>query len=93
MRKTRTHYSEEFKTKAVALVIQRGNLLAVSRELNVSKGTLLLWKRNYESGILNSGGRSYEQEEITRLRKELKDVQLERDILKKAVSIFSKSDR
>jgi hypothetical protein len=73
--------------------VQRGNLPAVSRELTVSKGRLLLWKRNYESGILSTDGRSYEQEEIIRLRKELKDAQLERDILKKAVSIFSKSDR
>ena len=33
------------------------------------------------------------RDELLRLRKELKDVWLERDILKKAVSIFSKSDR
>ena len=34
-----------------------------------------------------------EEREIERLKKELKEAQLERDILKKAVSIFSKSDR
>jgi transposase len=34
-----------------------------------------------------------EQIEIKRLQKELKEAQLERDILKKAVSIFSKKDR
>jgi transposase len=33
-----------------------------------------------------------EQKEIARLKKELRDARLERDILKKAVSIFSKSD-
>ena len=33
-----------------------------------------------------------EQKEIVRLKKELRDAQIERDILKKAVSIFSKSD-
>jgi transposase len=35
---------------------------------------------------------SEEQKQIKRLQKELKDAQLERDILKKAVSIFSRSD-
>ncbi|MES1182091.1 MAG: transposase [Flavobacterium sp.] len=94
----RTHYSKEFKLKAVELVIQRGNLLSVARELNIGKETLRNWKKAYASGKLTteSSGtktRSEEQKELIRLKKQLYDVTLERDILKKAVGIFSKSDR
>lgn len=54
------------------------------------------WKREYES---NSGNFSKKRElsaqerEFKALQKELRDVKMERDILKKAVSIFSKSDK
>ncbi|MBS1651525.1 MAG: transposase [Bacteroidetes bacterium] len=89
-----TRYSEDFKNKAVELAIERGNLVAVSRELKVSKVSLRSWKTKYEQQ-LNPVGRTLlkEQEEIKRLRKALRDAEEERDILKKAVSIFSTKDR
>jgi len=54
------------------------------------------WKREFEANSGNFTKRkelSKEEKELRALRKELRDVTMERDILKKAVSIFSKSDK
>lgn len=99
MKQVRTHYSKEFKIKAVELSKQSGNVAATSRELNVSHEAVRLWIKAYDSGKLNfkpgvtEKQKSKEEVENARLKKELYEVTLERDILKKAVSIFSKSDR
>lgn len=97
MRKERTHYSREFKIKAVELSNQRGSLTEVALELNISRDTLKRWKQDYKLGKFNTINTDTRQrskeEEIIRLKKELYETKLERDILKKAVSIFSKSDR
>lgn len=98
MRKARTSYSEEFKIKAVELSIERRSIKKAADELGISKDTLRNWKRSYTLGTSNPKSsvsilKTEEQEELKRLRKELYDVRLERDILKKAVSIFSKNDR
>ena len=96
MKNQRKHYSGEFKIKAVELSNQRGNLTAVAEELAVHHTTLRNWKKQYKSGKLNSEGvkiKSTEELELHALKKELYEIKLERDILKKAVGIFSKSDR
>ena len=54
------------------------------------------WKKEFSQGKLTGktiSVKSKEEEELIRLRKELADVKLERYILKKAVGIFSKSDK
>lgn len=97
MRKERTSYSKEFKIKAVELSKERGNTKSVIQELNIGRESLRRWIEQYNEGKF-SGGKEREKknsdhEELTRLKKELYDVKMERDILKKAVGIFSKSDR
>jgi transposase len=96
-KRQRTVYSREFKTAAVELSNQRGALSSVADELNITRDTLKRWKKDFNMGErkLTSGPktRSKEEEELIRLKKELYETKLERDILKKAVSIFSKSDR
>ena len=99
MRKGKQHYSKEFKIKAVELSDQRGgDLTEVSKELGVSRVSLTNWKKDYDAGIYHGSERalkvkSKEEEELLSLRKELYEMRLERDILKKAVGIFSKSDK
>lgn len=98
MRKQRTHYSKEFKLKAVELSNERGSLKSVAQELDISRETLKRWKQEFNTGKFDNSTsvtkvKSAEQEEIARLKKALYESNLERDILKKAVSIFSKSDR
>ena len=97
MEKQKKIYSKEFKLKAVELSNQRGSIIEVAKELGVNKETLRNWKRGRYLGKSDSNTsfklKSKEEEENSRLRKELYEIRLERDILKKAVSIFSKSDR
>ena len=99
MRKGRQHYSKEFKIKAVELSKQRGgDLQEVSKELGISRVSLINWKKDYDAGFYHNSERtlplkSKEELENLELRKALRDAEMERDILKKALSIFSKSDR
>jgi len=91
--KTRRQYDEEFKKMAVDLSLAKGSLKITANELGVSPQILTRWRRERLGSIAHSNGRtevSKEQQEILRLRKELKQAELERDILKKAVSIFSR---
>jgi transposase len=99
MKQVRTRYSKEFKLKAVELSNARGQVQGVAQELGINSETLRLWKRAWREGKLTAEAaakerpRSLEEMELARLKKELYEVTQERDILKKAVSIFSKSGR
>lgn len=93
MKRERTNYSKEFKIKAVELSIQRGNTVEVARELNIDRKYIDRWKKELNAEKSITKDKSAEAEENARLKKELYEVKMERDILKKAVSIFSKSDR
>lgn len=70
----------------------------VAKEMELDSGMVGRWVREYgvykKNSFQGNGNpvRTTEQEEIARLKAELKQTQIERDILKKAVSIFSKSD-
>jgi len=70
----------------------------VADELGVRRELIARWKREYiqfKEGSFSGNGNpnlTEEQKQIAKLKKELREAQLERDILKKAVSIFSKSD-
>lgn len=70
----------------------------VADELGITSEMLRRWRREYEryqSGSFSGHGNANmtnDQKEIARLKRELRDAQIERDILKKAVSIFSRGD-
>ncbi|ADL12687.1 transposase IS3/IS911 family protein [Acetohalobium arabaticum DSM 5501] len=96
MGEKRKSYTEEFKKDAVELSNRSDKTVKdVSENLDIPYGTLVRWRREYkDKGDLAFPGHgkqklTSEQKEIQRLKKELKDAKTERDILKKAVSIFS----
>ena len=95
----RRKYSKEVKIKAVELSDVRGNTREIAMELGISADLIYRWRRELEQDpdLAFSGNDikqlTEDQKELEHLRKQLKDVTMERDILKKAVSIFSKSDR
>lgn len=99
MARMRKQYDASFKRKAVELSRVRGNVKEVADELGVLPELLYRWRREqdtYQGNSFPGKGKpklTDEQREIMELRKQLKDAQMERDILKKAVSIFSRSDR
>lgn len=97
--KTRKKYDRAFKERAIELSEERKNLSELARELGVYPSQLYKWRKEAkEFGVGSFPGngnlkQTPEQERIFALEKKLKDAELERDILKKAIGIFSKSDR
>ena len=79
---------------AVELLNSGKTSTEVGLELGIGHDTAKRWKDQLEanSDEKSKSSMTEEQREIARLRKELKEAKLERDILKKAVGIFSKND-
>ena len=97
----RRRYSRDFKLEALRLVESSGKSVAeIERDLGITTGLLYKWRQRYQVGE-NQNGKAvlepseYEavQAEIRRLKRELEVVKQERDILKKAVAIFSQDQR
>jgi transposase len=94
----RRKFDKEFKLEAVRLVVEEGRPVAeVSRGLGIHENLLHVWKRRYKEDMSDpfpgKGKLRPADEELRQLKKELKDVKQERDILKKALAIFSKEPR
>jgi len=91
----RRRFNAEFKREAVRLASQPGNSRAqVAQELRLNATMLGRWIREAREGkwemALGKPLRTEQQQELERLRRELKRVTTERDILKKAVGYFAK---
>lgn len=98
MERERRKFDREFKLMAVNLCHSSERTVKdVAEELGIRAELLRRWKSEHgrlgANGFSGHGNRnlSDEQREILRLRKELRDAQTERDILKKAVHIFSRT--
>lgn len=98
MKNPRKYYDQEFKRMAVELVESGRTPREVGDDLGVIPNLICRWRREFNSnssGCFPGNGNvnlTPEQKEIAQLKRELLEAQLESDILKKAVSIFSKSD-
>ncbi len=94
----RRKFTREFKLNAVELSYTRDNIKELAQELHVRPELIYRWRSEFatlkgKSFPGNGSPKLNEEEtEIARLKKELAEIRMERDILKKAVSIFSKSD-
>jgi len=88
MGEQRREFSKEFKREAVRLAYESGRRLAdVARELELRPDMIRRWRREF-GGAAKGAGSAAEQE-VRRLQRELSLVREERDILKKALAIFS----
>lgn len=92
------HFSREFKINAVQLVTEKKmSVLKVADELNIHPKLLHIWKGRYlkdgEKAFSGKGRISSEEAELRKLRKDLERIKEERDILKKALAVFSKPKR
>ena len=91
-------FDREFKLKTVELSYTRANIKELAHELNLRPELIYRWRGELAAlegaSFPGNGKRKMTEEdtEIVRLKKELADMRMERDILKKAVGIFSKSD-
>ncbi|GGW42130.1 transposase [Arenibacter certesii] len=95
MSRVKRNYTVEFKQKAVELSYVRGSVVEICRELDIPSSVLRRWRReskDFGDNSLPGKGNpklTDEQREIAELKKKLRNAELERDILKKAIAIFS----
>lgn len=100
MAKVRRKYTKEEKLEIVKLSLsEEQSIKTLAERFDISSNTIYNWRSKYfkhqDNAFPGHGNPAMtdSEREISRLKKELKEAQLERDILKKAVSIFSKNDR
>lgn len=91
----RRRFTAEFKREAVKLAAQPGTVVSrVAEDLGLHANVLRKWVKQFEGGKWEAKPglplKSEQQAELERLRRELKRVTMERDILKKATAYFAK---
>jgi transposase len=93
---TRKRYTPEFKLEAVRMLEAGGKSgNQIERDLGIASGQLYKWRKELASHDRRAfpGNGNPRDEELVRLRKECATLREERDILRKAVAIFSKPSR
>ncbi len=96
-RRTRRTFSEEFKSRAVELCRTSGKTVAdIAKDLGVADSGLRKWLKQAEIdagrgpvGALTTA----EREELTQLRKQVRLLEMEREVLKKATAFFAKESK
>ena len=95
MSQKRKQFSKQFKNDAVKLVTDQGYKVSeAARNLGIHHSSLRRWKKQFETNgsqaFPGKGHMNSEKEELHRLRKEVKQLRMEREILKKAAAFFAK---
>jgi transposase len=96
-KRVRRKFTAEFKAEAVKLVLDEGKTAGqVARDLDLTESALRLWVERAQAdrgqgrpGVLTTA----EREELSRLRKENRELRMERDILKKATAFFARESK
>lgn len=95
-KRSRRKFTDEFKAGAVRLVLEEGQSVAsVARDLSLASSVLHSWVRQakIDAGKGPAGALTTEErKELARLRKEVRVLKTERDILKKATAFFAKEN-
>ena len=94
----RRKFTREFKIEAITPIIEgKKSLQQVSRELDIRRSVLQRWRDEYladpTQAFPGAGQLKPDDAEVARLKRELRRTQMERDILKKAIAIFSKEPK
>lgn len=94
MKKEYAKHDEEFKKMIVNLCETNKDktMSDIAREYCLTRTSITQWRKKYGT-ITTSTGETTSNDEILKLKKELQQVQLENEILKKAVAIFSKEQK
>ena len=92
-RRARRSFTDEFKQGAIGLVLNEGKTVAqVARDLGVAASAVRGWVERARADQTNgkTGLTTAERDELSKLRKENRELRLEREILKKAAAFFAK---
>ena len=94
--KRQRQYDAEFKKEVLKMTMEGKPIVEVARDLGISPERIYKWRRDEKLRIgavafASAGGKALTpEEELRALREELETTKRERDILKKALAIFSK---
>jgi transposase len=95
-RRPKRAFSDDFKASAVRLVLEEGKSVnQVARDLDLTASSVGDWVSRARADRTKgkSGGlTTAEREELSALRKKVRELQMERDILKKAAAFFAKEN-
>ena len=84
-KRTYKQYSKEYKEEAIALVREQGySVPEAAKSLGIASNMLYRWKEQIESQLEGKALNVDERDELKRLRKENKNLRMEKEILKKA---------
>jgi transposase len=92
-RRPRRQFDDDFRAQAVRLVLDEGKTIAATaRDLDLTPSALRTWvdRARADRTRGRTGLTTAEREELARLRKENRELRVERDILKKAAAFFAK---
>ena len=88
-------YSDEFKREVLAMVAEGSRSVAqLERDLGITAGLVYKWQQRdrLQTDSLQPSEERAEQAELRRLRRELEVIRQERDILNKAIQVFSRGE-
>lgn len=84
-------YSKEYKEEAVALVREQGySVPQAAKSLGINDNLIYKWKEKIEEDLEGKSLSVDERAELKKLRKEIKELRMEKEILKKASAFFAK---
>lgn len=92
-RRQRRQFDDDFKAQAVRLVLDDGKTVAaVARDLDLTESAVREWVKRAHADRTQgrTGLTTAEREELARLRKEVRELRTDREILKKAAAFFAK---
>lgn len=95
-KRERRSFTDEFKAGAVRLVLEEGKTVAqVARDLDLTESAFAKWVKQARADRTKgkTGLTTVEREELARLRKENRELRMERDLLKKATAFFAKESK
>ena len=95
MPRTRGPYAPEFKARMVELVRAGRSPDSLAKEFEPSANAIRNWAQqaDRDEGRRSDGLTTAEREELARLRKQVKTLEMEREILKKATAFFAKESK
>ena len=95
-KRVRRNFTDEFKAGAVRLVLEEGKQVAqVARDLDLTQSALGAWVKQARADRSKgkTGLTMAEREELSRLRRENRELRMERAILKKAAAFFARESK
>jgi len=93
-KRTNRSYTNEFRQEAVALVTEQGySVPKAAASLGITDKLLYSWKAKFEAEQAGASLHVDERTELLRLRKENKELRMEKEILKKASALLLKETK